>query len=396
VYNLGYYTVAADGALAHDKAVVSLNLEAVLPKNFARINDYIMARQAEIEQRSDIKDLISLKEVEMQINQKVAEKCNSASIKVDELEEVPKLMNQVVARNSSGAFIGVDKSASVALTAHFDAFLTRHMDAFESTSSTMDTEDVDIIDGNRIWCQALPRAEAGIEAGHLNSQIREADAIMAKKSSSAFIRVDQSACAALSAYFDDFLSRQMDPLEGIESTMVGEDVDIIDGKRIWCRAPPPAGAGLEAGHLNSQIRKADAIIESSSPVLYAATGTKNRTGMRHFSGAKRSSEDKAKDYRSKRARSLSNSFTVPVMPREPNHLPLDNVPMANVKLSASQNAQIEESLVAKEVDDVKKEHSSESSPVASVSSTQPPVVTPARNWFWRFWDVVHRRTKENI
>jgi hypothetical protein len=51
IYDLGYYTVAADAALAHDKAILALNLEAVLPKNFATVEDYQRARQTEIEQR---------------------------------------------------------------------------------------------------------------------------------------------------------------------------------------------------------------------------------------------------------------------------------------------------------------------------------------------------------
>lgn len=145
LYYLGSYNVAADGALAYDKAVVALNLNALLKKNFPTFNDYETARQREIETRSDIKDLISLEEIIKQMDEMVAKKCSSPYIRVDEL-------------------------ACVERAEYFDAFFSRQMGEFESTRpTTVDLEDVEVIDGLPIW--SLPQADQAAEDDeHMHSQ----------------------------------------------------------------------------------------------------------------------------------------------------------------------------------------------------------------------------------
>jgi type IV pilus biogenesis protein CpaD/CtpE len=79
-YSVGYYTVAADAALAYDKAVAALNLDAVLQKNFATFKDYQRARELEIEQRSDISNAKSAEEMAKEIDEKVAQKTGASLI----------------------------------------------------------------------------------------------------------------------------------------------------------------------------------------------------------------------------------------------------------------------------------------------------------------------------
>lgn len=65
VHWVGQFSVEADGALAYDKAVTALNLDAILRKNFATFDEYEKARRTEMESRSGINDLRS--QVERQI-----------------------------------------------------------------------------------------------------------------------------------------------------------------------------------------------------------------------------------------------------------------------------------------------------------------------------------------
>jgi hypothetical protein len=60
--------------------------------------------------------------------------------------------------------------------------------------------------------------------------------IVDKKCCSTIIRAGANAHAALSTYFDVFLSGQMDRFECTSSTtaMDFEDVEIVDSKQIWC------------------------------------------------------------------------------------------------------------------------------------------------------------------
>jgi hypothetical protein len=96
VHWVGQFSVEADGALAYDKAVPALNLDAILNTNFATFDEYEKARQTEMESRSDINDLISLEEVGRQIDQINVDKFSYAFTRV-----VSQLRNADAAVESS-------------------------------------------------------------------------------------------------------------------------------------------------------------------------------------------------------------------------------------------------------------------------------------------------------
>lgn len=287
-YYVGTYTLEVDSALAYDKAVSALKLDALLPKNFNSFTEYKKARDKSI---SNIDDTISCEEIMKCMAEMVAKKCGNALIKVDSSAQValstyfksllPTQLSvhsdrAVETESSNSPMIKVDSSAQVALSKHFNSLLSTQLN------------------------------------GHNDSEVET------ESPDTSTIKVDSSAQVALLGHFKSLVRMHLSAQEKSRDV----DVDVIDGEMILCQTL--SQANQETEELNGHIQKSDAILQSSSPVFQAVkngnpphNGTTNNRKtkvLRHvlFAGTKRNGKQNAAT-QSKRAKKSKHLPSPPVV-----------------------------------------------------------------------------------